>query len=110
MTRTVSVSAMELLLSYSFLLVFSLYIYLRHISDAVSIEKTVIKSGSVAAGTPPLTPLDPTICTCAYMLSCTEVRQVGWPFSRGTCLYAQDNVYSVCSTVDSLGEGGAGPV
>lgn len=100
---------MELLLSYGiFCLFFSLYIYLRHSSDAVSIEKTVIKSGSEAAGTPIL---DPTICTCACMLSCTEVRQVRWPFSRGTCLCAQDNVClsAMYSTVDSLGEGGAVP-
>lgn len=60
MTRTVSVSAMELLLSYTvFLFVPSLYIYLRHISDAVSIEKTVIKSRSVAAGTPNPDPTRP---------------------------------------------------
>lgn len=44
---------------YSFLFVPSLYIYLRHISDAVSIEKTVIKSRSVAAGTPNPDPTRP---------------------------------------------------
>lgn len=66
---------MELLLSYSFLFVFSLYIYLRHISDAVSTEKTVIKSGSVAADTPIPDPTRPPymhVCMYAQLYSETS--------------------------------------